>query len=540
MRSRTRRLLALGAAGLLAGSLIQALGGSPAAADAPAKYQVVRAQVFTAEGLGTVAVGMPTKRKVMIQHLRSDGSWSPPRLIFNSGQQRTCGDIEGAASPGGIALSIECDASYHEENAPTKTQALVSRDLQTWVGHKVPGESYRRPGISPSGEYAVWAANGGSDVFTWGASEAFGLPLRPVGHDFDSGDLAFVVDNAGAFTVAGPDSANGRCVVGLYGRTLDGATTRQQVDIAPGAETGCTELSAYADSSTRITSGPYVDRPGRWVIGRSDESSPWTLLERAPNQAPGFEEYRGSSRRTMYAVFSDVTGQSLLALGSPDRRHVTVQAYDDQAQRWGPTRVIYDHGFPGCTWDSSAEGHYAVHNLLMHCYPTRRPSGDYPPHNDDYDPAPVNATTALLSIDGSTWRAFRMGSRPVTSAPDRSLVAAGRAKNTTIASRDGFTTVAAGAPGRCEAVVPIGPRRLLRLHATGGSKGFPTELQRLTPSGWKRVHRIDGRFHGRCQGVEMARFGLSGTFYFRATGETRPLRIVRTEHGWRAVSVRGY
>ena len=507
----------------------------------PAHYKVVRAQIYTVPGIGTVAVGMPTERKVMLQRRDpATGSWSAPALIFDSGRHRTCGDIEGATSPGGIALAIECDTSYFEEDPPTKTQALVSRDLKTWAGHKIPGESYRPPGISPSGTYAVWAANGGSDVFSWSAEDGFRLPLRPVGHDFDTGDLAFLVDDVGTSTVVGPDSADGRCVVGLYSRSLAGATTREQVDIAPGAETGCTEMSPYAVSSTQVTSGPYVGTPGRWVIGRPDESSPWTLLSRAPNQAPGLVEYRGSLAKTMYVLYSEVAGQPLVALGSPDRRRVLVQSYDDEAQSWGPTRMVYDHGFPGCTWDSTASVRYAVHNVLMHCYPKRRASGVYPPSDQDYNSAPVNATTALLSVDGKTWRSFRMGSHPVTSPPDRTLVAAGRATRTTIVSTAGFVTLAAGAPGRCEAVIPIGPRSLLRLSATPGSHGFPRALQRLTASGWKTVHRIDRKYGGRCQRIEMSRYGLSGTFYFQSTGNNRPLRIVRDSHGWRAVSVRGF
>ncbi len=542
MRTRTRRLLAAGAAGLLTASLVQGVTVSAGAADTePARYRVVKAQVFTVPGVGTVAVGMPDEREVMLQHRdQSDGTWSRPTLLFDSGSRRTCGEIDGITSPGGIALTIECDGSYSEDQAPTKSQALVSRDFQTWASHKIPGESYRQPGISPSGDYAVWMANGGSDVYTWGADEGFRLPVRPVGYDFDTGDLAFLVDDQGTSTVAGVDNAAPACVVGLYSRTLAGVGGHEQVDIAPGKTTGCTEMSVYGLSSTRITSGPFVDRPGRWLVARPDESSPWALVTRAPNQAPGLVEYRGSQSKTMYVNYSDVAGQPLLALGSPDRQRVTVQAYDDETQEWGPTRVIYDHGFPGCVWDSTSRVRYAVHNLLLHCYPKRRASGHYPPHDDNFNPAPRNATTALLSVDGVTWRSFRMGSHPVTAPPDRSLVAAGRTQSTTIASPEGFTTLAAGAPGRCEAVVPIGPKRLLRFNATPGSRGFPRELQRLTRSGWKTIHRIDRTYDGRCQQIGMADFGLPGTFYLESTGYNAPLRLVHDEHGWRAVSARGY
>ena len=537
-----RRLTVAAVVAVLAGTLAAAVPQSASAQRAaPESYRFLRAQVFTAPGLGSIAVGMPNERTVKVQRLDpATGQWSRPRVLFAK-DGVTCGEIDGATSPGGIALTLQCDRPYYEDQAPTHSRAMVTRDLVHWSGKRLPGESYRPPGISPSGSYAVWGGYGGSEVLTWSAGESFRLPLRPVGHDFDTGDLAFVVDNAGTVTVAGPDSADNRCVIGLYSRTLDGRTSRAHVDIAPGAEIGCTELAAYGRSSTRIFSGPYVDRAGRWLIGRVDESSPWTLLERAPSTAPGLVDYRGSQRRVMPTTFSVVAGQRLLALGSPDRSRVAVQAYDQTAQSWGPTRVVYDHGFPGCTWGNGVDARaYAVHSLLMHCYPKRRPDGDYPPYDDDYDVAPARATTALLSVDGRAWRAIRMGGHPVTSSPDRTLVAAGRGHRTTIASSHGFATLAAGAPGRCEAVVPIGQRRLLRLNATPGSRGYPNELQRLTRTGWKTVHRIPSLGQGRCRRVVVSDFGVPGTFAFVAATSTKGLRIRRSEHGWRAVVTRGY
>ena len=45
------------------------LGGSPARAAGIQHYRYLEAQVFTSPGLGSVAVGMPNKRTVKIQHL---------------------------------------------------------------------------------------------------------------------------------------------------------------------------------------------------------------------------------------------------------------------------------------------------------------------------------------------------------------------------------------------------------------------------------------------------------------------------------------
>jgi hypothetical protein len=537
----TRRLMAAGVVAVLAGTLAPALHQSAGAQQAaPETYRFLRAQVFTAPGLGTIAVGMPTERTVKVQRLDpATGEWSRPRVLFEK-DGVTCGEIDGRTSPGGIALTIECDKPYYEDQAPTHSRAMVTRDLETWSSKRLPGESYRPPGISPTGSYAVWLASS-QDVMTWSPEDGFAIPLRPIGHDFDTGDLAAVVTDDGTVTVAGPDYAGGRCVIGLYSRTLAGQASHQQVDIAPGASIGCTELAAYGESSTRISSGPYVDRAGRWVIGRADESSPWTLVERAPSTAPGLVGYRGSSRRVMSAVYSNVPGQPLLALGSPDRRRITVQAYDDAAQSWGPTRVVYDHGFPGCTWGNGVGARtYGVHSLLMHCYPKRRPGGDYPPYDDDYVVAPARSTRALLSGDGRAWRSIRMGGHPITSSLDRTLVAAGHDQHTTIVSSNGFTEVPAGAPGRCEAVIPIGPERLLRLHAVPGSRGYPRQLQRLTSTGWKTVQRIPSLGTSRCRRVVVSDFGVTGTFAFVASGRAKGLRITRSEHGWRAVVARGY
>lgn len=541
MRRRTRRLIAAGAVALLAGALVPALQlDAGAQQGTPAAYGFLRAQVFTAPGLGSIAVGMPNERTVKVQRLDpATGEWSRPEVLFER-RGVTCGEIDGRTSPGGIALTLECDTPYYEDQAPTNSRAMVTTDLETWSSKRLPGESYRPPGISPSGSYAAWLASS-QDVMTWSADDGFAIPLRPIGHDFDTGDLAVVVDDAGAVTVAGPDSADNRCVVGLYSSTLAGAATRSHVDIAPGANIGCTELAAYGESSTRISSGPYVGRAGHWLIGRDDASSPWRLLERAPNEAPGLEKYPGSPKRVMNALYSDVTARPLLSLGSPDRRRVTVQAYDVAAQAWGPARVVYDHGFPGCTWDFNAsQRRYAVHSLVMHCYPERRPSGDYPPYDDDFRTLPARSTTALLSVDGQAWRAIAMGGHPVTSSLDRALVAAGRAHRTTVVSTGGFTEIEAGAPGRCEAVVPIGPRRLLRLNATRGSQGFPRELQRLTRTGWTTVHRIPPLGAGSCRRVVLSDFGVTGTFAFEARGSAKGLRIRQTDHGWRAVVVPGY
>ncbi len=307
-------------------------------------------------------------------------------------------------------------------------------------------------------------------------------------------------------------------MLGLHALDPAGTTSAQHVDLAPGAETGCTEMAVEGVSSTRVTNSRYAGRKGRWVVGRADEASPWALLARAPEDAPGLQTYGGSYERRMGLVFSDVTGQPLRALGSHDRRRVRVQTYDDAAQAWGPSRTVYDHGFPGCTWgEGPGSGSRPVHSLLMHCYPKRRGSGDYPARTRDYDPAPPRARRALLSADGARWRTIPVGARPVVPSLDRQQVAAPGRKVTTIVSPSGFARLRAAAPGRCEAVLPVGPRSLLRLDATRGSRGFPTRLQRWTGTRWRTVQRVKQIGPGRCRAVHHPSYGAPG-----ASTSTRP------------------
>ncbi|MEJ7832724.1 MAG: hypothetical protein WKF79_07405 [Nocardioides sp.] len=407
MRPGTRRVLAALAVATLTGGAVQALDAQPGSAGSrqPARYRHLPAQVFSVPGGGKVAVGAPTPRQVMIQHFDSgSGTWDRPSLLYSK-RGVTCGEIEGRASPGGVALLLECDTPYYEDQAPVESVGLVSTDLATWAKTVLPGEAYRGPGISPSGGHAVWLAGGG--FVTWSAADGFS-PSRDTTYDGDTSDPTAVVADDGTVTVAGPDVSDpeaDRCMLGLHEVTPAGARSVAYVEFAPGAEPACYELNLQPDSSTRISNGSGPERAGRFVVGRPDESAPWALLERAPDQAPGLVAYRGPAARRMNAVFSDVPGQPLLSLGSADRRRVAVQAYDTGTQSWGAPRVVYDHGFPGCAWNIEIHSERTpVSHLLMQCYPKRRPGGDYPPRNDDFDVLPIDGGRVLLSADGVDWR----------------------------------------------------------------------------------------------------------------------------------------
>lgn len=537
----TKRVIAALAAATLTGGAVQALDAQPGSAGSrePARYRHLPAQVFSVPGGGKIAVGAPTPRTVMIQDFDAgSGTWDgPSRLYSRTGV--TCGEIDGRTSPGGVALLLECDAPYYEDQAPVESVALVSTDLSSWAKTVLPGEAYRAPGISPSGEHAVWLA--GQGFVTWSADDGFSR-LRATTYDGDTSDPTAVVADDGTVTVAGPDFPDpeaDRCTLGLHEVTPAGATSVAYVDFAPGAEPGCYELDLQADSSTRISNGRGPERAGRFVVGRADESTPWALLERAPDQAPGLETYRGGLKRRMPAVFSDVPGQPLLSVGSADRRRIAVQAYDSTSQAWGPARVVYDHGFPGCTWSFEAGLEATkVHHLLMYCYPKRRASGDYPPRARDFTELPRAGGRVLLSVDGERWRSVRVGRRLVTEVPDGSLVAVPAPRRTLVASPEGVASVPVRATGRCDLLFPIGPRRLLRIDATADSRGWPSRLQRSTASGWKTIQRISVPERGACRTVFDVDYGAPSRFYFRGGAQTRALRIERSPTGWRAVRVR--
>ena len=545
MSTPTRRLVTAVVASAVAlavpAALLTSVGGTAvgAAGSAPADYRFLKAQVFRVPGTGEVAVGMPDPRTVKVQH-RLDGepAWSESTVLFRE-RSITCGRIEGRASTGGVALTLECDTPYYEDQAPARSRAAVTQDLTSWALSELPGEAYRTPGISPSGEHAAWLAGGIGSFVSWSAGSGFS-GVRRTSYDSDGSDNATVVADDGTVTVAGGEGRDGRCVLGLHAVSPAGQESIQYVDFAPGQPTGCTELSVEGVSSTRITNSRYAGRQGRWVVGRPDEASPWVLLARAPEQAPGREKYRRSVQRAMDTVFSDVPGQPLLSVGSPDRRRVEVQAYDEQAQRWGPARVVYDHGFPGCAWDEEAGARsLRVHSLLMHCYPKRRASGDYPARGRGFAIRPARAQRVLLSPDGRRWRTISVGARPVTPSLDRRQVAAPGFPGTTIVSPSGFVRLRAKAAGRCEVVLPVGPDSVVRLDATRGSRGFPSRLQRWTGSGWRAVQRLDGFGPGRCRSIETLAYGGPGRFFLRTTVGAKSVRIERTADGYRVRLTRG-
>lgn len=550
MRPDPRRIVPIVTSGLVLGALAVAAGATgPAAGDetssesarvlaevsAPARYDHLRARVYSAPGLGTIAVGAPTPRRVMVQRLdEASGTWSQPRVLFRSRDRTTCGDIAGRTSPGGIALLLECDTPYYEDQAPASSRALVTRDLESWRRSRLPGEAYGAPAISPDGSYAAWSAGGIGSFVEWSSGSGFSS-RRATTYDSDSGGQTLVVTDDGTVSVLGPESSEGACVVGVHDRTVDGRLSSAQVDVDP----GCTEGSLLSRNALEVEGGGY-ERAYRFVLRRADDTSAWEVAERVPATAPGLVPHEGSSRRVIRTAFSDVVGQTLVAYGSPDRRHLVVQRYDDAAQEWGAERTVYDHGFAGCAADHALrQRRLRVHAISLHCYPVERADGDYPPHTNGYQVAPRHHVRMVVSSDGLAWRTVVAGARPVGTSADGALVAVPGPRTTTVVSPSGVRVLPARAAHRCGFVFPLGTGSLLRVHGYA-SAGWPRVLQRYDGRGWRTIQRLDLPRSGSCREVRSDDYRLPSTYLLRGDGQQILLRVVRRDGAWRAVRTRGY
>ncbi|KQW43115.1 hypothetical protein ASC77_22800 [Nocardioides sp. Root1257] len=533
---RTRHLIPVAAlsmvlAGIAGAQALTADSAAPRGGSRPASYGYVAAQVFTAPGLGSVAVGMPNPSVVKIQHRRAGAtSWDTPSVLFAGKGRVTCGEIDGAVSPGGIALTLECDRPYYEDEAPVHTRALVSRDLVSWSRHELPGEAYQAPAISPDGRTAAWPAGGGDGFVRWRAGSGFSR-LIGTGFHGDGGAETIVAEDSGTVSVMGAEARSGKCRLGVHARPLTGP---EQVQLVDGVAPGCTEgsLTTVDDLTVR---GDGSSRATTYVVSRPDTASLWRLTAARPVDGAGLVVDRGSPRKVIYPTYLDVAGKPLLSIGSPDRQRLMVQTYDDVTRTWSSRSTVYDHGFPGCTGgDSTGDATSQVYVLELHCYAHARPDGTYPPYDRNYDRLP-HGRTLLLSADGTTWTAAPIGPRPYAVNASASLVAAPGRHATRIVSPTGITTVPVTAEGRCDLVFPVAANRLLRLHG-GPHARWPSRVQLSTGTGWHTVDTIAMPSRGRCQRVYDEN-DLRPTL-FNLVGGTRGVSLTVRRggpEGWRVV-----
>lgn len=481
---------------------------APAAAERPARYEFLKAQVFTAPGLGQIAVGMPNERVVKVQHRAEGGEWSRPTTLFRK-RGITCGEIDGRGSPGGVALLIECDSPYYVDQAPVHSRAFVTRDLMTWKGVRLQGEAYQDPAISADGSHAAWLYGAHGSYRLWSATTGF--TQGQTSFDYDSGGETIVVDDDGTVTVMGPDGNGEGCELGVWDKPLVGPEDHY---VIAGVDPGCTEGGVDNVDDRTVVGGWY--RPERFIVTR-EPGERWALTRKPPVDEPTLVRYSGSTKQVIRNFYSDADGQALVSLGSPDRRRVYAQVYDDATGTWGPTTLAYTDRGARCR----DRGYYAYEPLpKVHAVPIQC----------------ARRRLLLTSHDSTTWRATQVDARPWSVSGKRTLLAAAGPRSITLVSPAGTTVVARNAPGRCDFVFPIAADSVLRMHGGPGAR-WPTKLQRSVAGGrWETIQR-DVRMPGQgtCSHVSFQDDTYPGMFFLRGDNRYVDLRIRRGgPEGWYA------
>jgi hypothetical protein len=317
--------------------LLLLLPGGAAQAQGLVRYRHVPALL-----VGDLAVGMPNERTVQVQHLdRATGQWDAPTTLLRTRGRVTCGDLDGRAAGTGVALLVECDTPYYEDQAPVRSVALVSRDGYTWARHRLPGEAYGAPAISPSATYAAWPLGGIGRYAEWSAATGFAAPGETT-YRSDVGDRTLVVDDAGTVTVLGFETTRRHCFLGVHSRALSGATTRSRVPLA----TGCGDGNVTNVDADTVLAGGY-EPATQATLSRGADGVTWEVTAPAPADQPGLVEYGyGRKRLATHYAYSPTPGTPPVALGSPDGRRVLAQVYDPTSRTWGPQTVAYESGRP--------------------------------------------------------------------------------------------------------------------------------------------------------------------------------------------------
>jgi len=464
---------------------------SPAVgSNAPAHYRYVEAEVFTAPGLGSVAVGMPDPHTMKIQHLDpATGTWDSPTMLYHK-RRVSCGQIEGRASTGGVALLLACTGH---------NVALVSRDLHGWSRTRLVGV-HAAPAISPSGSYAAWLAGGTGGYVEWSVRAGF-APAAATTYDAELNGETLVVDDAGTVSVLGSEPRGADCVVGVHTRDLAGALTHSVVE---GIDPGCIGSVLENVDALTVTGGTVLgSRADQFTLARSTPGAPWTLTRIRPSQAPGLVTYESANNliRTVYleTVHAD---RPLVALGSPDRHRILTQVYDDDTQTWGPQTEVSTSGrrcSPGT--DSRYRELYVLDLQCGH------------------------KTTVLVSADGRTWTVGKVGRRPWTLVGDQ--VALPDATGTTVVADRGTTRFPA-TTGRCGVTYPGRPGTLVRLVAAPGA-AWPTKVQLSTGGPFRTVSKAP-RLRDRCLGVTVVNTENPPTVVIRGDRRDHDVRF-RMRHG---------
>lgn len=98
--------------------------------------------------------------------------------------------------------------------------------------------------------------------------------------------------------------------------------------------------------------GDVSSQPGTEFVVHHAGADGWILTARPqprpPTAAPGLDVYPDDSARAIWNQVTSKTRGDLVAVGSPDRQHVTAQRYDHSRQRWTQSRVVHVAGALSC------------------------------------------------------------------------------------------------------------------------------------------------------------------------------------------------
>ena len=424
------------------------------------------------------------------------------RVLVQRARTVNCIDVDARTANGAVAVVAHCDIGGDgDESSPTpRSRAFWSPDATTWSSYALEGVA-DEPGISPDGVNAVWPTGGGYVTRT-AAGFAPHVLATP---DREEGATATITDAAQVSYLYGVTSGDA-CSLVVLTRTGDGSPSRQDLPL----RSDCWDTRiANIDADTAWV-GDVHDPAERTVVSRPDAGSPWSVTQVAPVDAPGLEDMGG----VLSTDFFTAPGLPLLALGSRVGRQVRAQRYDPAAQAWGPVTTVHRSRTP-CHWGNNfIETPLAVLAVVLRC-------GD--------------SNVVLTTRDGVTWRALRMGERPLGNSPDGRYVAVPGPTSTHVISPElGVVSLPGGLTGRCDVVVPDGPRAAVQLLAQGGSRRWPTLLRRVSAAGTSRLGRYAARTPGRCSEAEPGYY-LPLHFDMRSTridlGQS--VQIVRRDSGWK-------
>ncbi len=287
--------------------------------------------------VGDVRFSLPTPHRVVVERRTAEG-WGDPRVVFED-RGRECGTVRAIAAGSAVAATVECDEHFAVDQMPTRSVALISTDGHSWTHRDLDGEAAGTPGLSPQGGHAVWAQD--DDLLTWEAG-SFDTAPQPTGSV-----QIFTVDDSGTILGLGVGVSAGRCAVEF--RTTDAEVAPPAVPVAGADELLCDEVGLALPTAVEIR-GNVSGQPGTEFSVRrtSAGTGGWILTARPPVASPGLDVYPDDPAHAIWNQVTSNTRGNLVAVGSPDRQHVTAQRYDRERQRWTSSRVVHVADAPTC------------------------------------------------------------------------------------------------------------------------------------------------------------------------------------------------